>query len=107
MTVVLVAIAARIATETVKLTKGDRAMKIQRYEIMGNCYSDCENQEPIALDEGDLVCVADLQEIVGCLQEIRAYAISMEWLSESGEIEEDAPGWVSLLVHTMPENLSI
>lgn len=51
------------------------------------------------IDKRSAIIDLKLKESLFCLEEIKAYAIQMGWLAENGEISDDAPGWVSLMVH--------
>ncbi len=76
-------------------------MKFETFQLVPNCFSDCgtDMEECENDDQGAMVYFEDLKEIIFCMEEIKAYAIQMEWLSEGGEISEDAPGWVSLMMN--------
>ncbi len=76
-------------------------MKFETFQLVPNCFSDCETdmQECENDDQGAMVYFEDLKEAIFLVAEIKAYAIRMEWLSEGGEISEDAPGWVSLMMN--------
>ena len=76
-------------------------MNFKTFQLVPKCFSDCETdmEECTNDDQGAMVYFEDLKEVIFLVEEIKAYAVQMDWLSESGEISEDAPGWVSLMIY--------
>lgn len=76
-------------------------MKLQQFNMgqgPDGCLSDCPMEmEPCK--DGGWIHIDDIKELFFFLGEARAFAIQMEWLSDGGELSDDAPGWVSLLIH--------
>lgn len=83
-------------------------LKFETFSNHTECFSDCHViTEKCPNDEQDsMVFFEDLREVIFCMKEIKAYAIQMEWLAENGEISDDAPGWVSLMmcINTNPSD---
>lgn len=76
-------------------------MKFETYYLERNCFSDCKTdmQECENDVQGAMVYFEDLRKVISCMDEVKAYAIQMDWFSKSGEVNEDTPGWVSLMAN--------
>ncbi len=76
-------------------------MKFNTFCLVPDCWNDCatDMQECENDTQGAMVYLEDLKEMLFLMAELKAHAIDLDWLSESGEISEDAPGWVSLMIN--------